>query len=75
MVEVDILVESSRCFGMRVEQPINDRETTYQLGFASMVVSLHLDMVLLPDLQIGLDIMGRSTLYHRVDLRWQLPDC
>jgi hypothetical protein len=60
---------------MRVKQPINDRETTHQLSIASMNGSLHLDMVLLPDLQIGLDIMDRSRLYHRVDLRWQLRDC
>jgi hypothetical protein len=44
---------------MRVEQPINDRETTYQLSIASMNGSLHLDMVLVPDLPTRLDIMGR----------------
>jgi hypothetical protein len=44
---------------MREEQPANDRETTHQLSIASMNGSLHLDMVLPPDLQIGLDIMGR----------------
>jgi hypothetical protein len=59
MVEVDNLVESSRCFGMRVEQPINDRETTYQLSIASMNGSLHLGRVLLPDLPTRLDIADR----------------
>jgi hypothetical protein len=68
-------VESSRCFGTRVEQPINVRETTHQLSIASVSGSLHLGMVLVPDLPTRLDIMGRSMLYHRVDLKWQLRDC
>jgi hypothetical protein len=75
MVEVGIQVESSRCFGRHVEQPTNDRETVHQLPNVPTGESLHFDMVLLPDLQIGLDIMGRSMLYHRVDLGWQLRDC
>jgi hypothetical protein len=40
-----------------------------------MIESLHLDMVLLPDLLTRLDITGRLVLYHRVDPEWQLRDC
>ena len=60
---------------MREEQPTNDQETDHQLPNVPTGESLHLDMVLLPDLPTRLDIMGRSMLYHRVDLGWQPPDC
>ena len=68
-------MENNRCFGKRVEQQADDRETARQLFIASMIESLHLDMVLLLDLLTRLDIAGRSMLCHRVDLGWQLRDC
>ena len=68
MVEVGTLVESSRCFGMRVEQPASDRETVHQPRTVPTRDDLHLDMVLLPDLLTRLDIVDRSMLYHHVDL-------
>jgi len=68
MVEVGTLVESSRCFGTRVEQPASDQETDCQPRAVPTRDDLHLDTVLLPDLLTRLDIVDRSTLYHRVDL-------
>lgn len=52
-------MENNRCFGKRVEQQADDRETAHQIFIASMIGNLHLDMVLLPDLLTRLDIEGR----------------